>query len=181
MTKPEIPRLTADHSDKELTTALEVWGCCVVEGAAAPEVMDEVATDLEPHAHHSEYGDSDFAGAGTRRTGLVLNRSPTYRRIAMHPSVMTAGNHVLADAPSWNLSSVGFFELFPGEPKQLLHRDIWKYGVQGIPTEVDLNGLWAITDLAGRTSSQSQRERARPDVEGLSPALRRQNIPRRRA
>ena len=65
----------------------------------------------------------------------------------MHRSVMAAGKHVLANAPSWNLSSVGFFERFPGGPKQLLHRDIWKYGVDCIPYEVDLNGIWAITDF----------------------------------
>ncbi|MCE2391447.1 MAG: phytanoyl-CoA dioxygenase family protein [Proteobacteria bacterium] len=131
-----------------MAAALDEWGCCVIEGAAAAVVMDEIAAELAPYARQSEPGDSDFAGAGTRRTGLVLNRSPAYRRIAMHPSVLAAGNHVLGGAPSWNLSSVGFFELFPGEPKQLLHRDIWKYGVEGIPGEVDLNGIWAVTDFS---------------------------------
>lgn len=60
---------------------------------------------------------------------------------------MTAGNHVLAGAPSWNLSSVGFFELFRGEPKQFLYRDIWKYGAPELQHEVDLNGMWAVTDF----------------------------------
>jgi len=148
MKMPELVRLPADHAEQELTEALDAWGCCVIEGAAAPEVMDEIAADLAPAARESERGSTDFAGVGTRRTGFVLNRSPAYRRIAMHQSVVAAGAHVLAEAPSWNLSSVGFFELFPGEPKQLLHRDIWKYGVAGLPHEVDLNGMWAITDFS---------------------------------
>jgi ectoine hydroxylase-related dioxygenase (phytanoyl-CoA dioxygenase family) len=146
MTTPAIPRLSVDHAPGDLIAALDEWGCCVVEAAAPAEVMDEIASDLAPYARESERGGSDFAGAGTRRTGFVLNRSPAYRRIAMHPSILVAGNHVLANAPSWNLSSVGFFELFGGEPKQLLHRDIWKYGVGGLP-EVDCNGMWAVTDF----------------------------------
>ncbi len=141
-----IPRLPANHGTDDLTTALNEWGCCVIETAAPPTTMDDIASDLAPWARESEHGDSDFAGAGTRRTGFVLNRSPAYRRIAMHPSIVTAGDHVLAAAPSWNLSSVGYFELFGGEPKQLLHRDIWKYGVPGLP-EVDCNGMWAVTDF----------------------------------
>lgn len=153
MTTPSIPRLSSGHSHDELTRALDEWGCCVVDAAAAPAVMDEIAVDLAPYACDSERGNTDFAGAGTRRTGLVLNRSPSYRRLAMHPSIMAAGNHVLAGASSWNLSSVGFFELFGNEPKQLLHRDIWKYGVVGLPHEVDCNGIWAITDFTAENGA----------------------------
>ncbi len=140
-------RLDADHADAELQQALDEWGCCVVEGAASAQTMDQIAAELAPAAAQSERGSDDFAGTGTRRTGFVLNRSAAYRGIATHRSIVAAGNHVLANAPSWNLSSVGFFELFPGEPKQFLHRDIWKYGVAGLPEEVDLNGMWAITDF----------------------------------
>lgn len=153
MTAPQIPRLDPEHSAEDLTTALDEMGCCVIEAAADPAVMDAIAADLAPYARESGRGDSDFAGAGTRRTGFVLNRSPAFRAIARHPSILTAGDHILAGAPSWNLSSVGFFELFGGEPKQLLHRDIWKYGVQGLPHEVDLNGIWAITDFTSENGA----------------------------
>ena len=167
-----VPRLAADHTEAVLAEILDEWGCCVVQNAASEATMDEIASDLEPYARHSEYGFTDFAGAGTRRTGLVLNRSPAYRRIAMHRSIMAAGNHVLAGAPSWNLSSAGLFELFPGEPKQLLHRDIWKYGVEGLPQEADINGLWAITDFTAENGAThvipashrwSEDRRAKPD------------------
>ncbi len=147
MTTNAVPRLTAQHSDDELTAALDEFGCCVIEGAATSATMDEITDDLAPYANDSDHGDTPFAGAGTRRTGLVLNHSEAYRGIAMHPSVIAAGNHVLGGAPSWNLSSVGFFELFGGEPKQYLHRDIWKYGAPELRHEVDLNGMWAVTDF----------------------------------
>ena len=56
-------------------------------------------------------------------------------------------------AAPWILSSVGFFELLPGEPKQLLHRDAWKYGAPSLPGEVDLNGIWAITDFTAENGA----------------------------
>jgi ectoine hydroxylase-related dioxygenase (phytanoyl-CoA dioxygenase family) len=152
LTKPAIPRLPADHTHDALSAALDEWGCCVIERAADASVMDAIAQDLAPHAARSERGSSDFAGSGTRRTGFVLNRSPSFRRIAMHPSVLAAGEHVLSGAASWNLSSVGFFELFSGAPKQLLHRDIWKYGVQDLP-EVDCNAMWAVTDFTAENGA----------------------------
>ena len=161
MTATALPRLPRDADAHEIAAVLDAAGCCVIESAAPPEAMDEIESDLAPWAARSERGQSDFAGAGTRRTGFVLNRSPAFRRIAMHPSILAAGNHVLRDSPSWNLSSVGFFELFGGEPKQLLHRDLWKYGAPGLP-EVDCNGMWAHHRVHGRERRHPRRPRKPP-------------------
>lgn len=119
----------------------------MIADATEAETMDRIRSEMAPHLDGTPRGTTDFAGQGTRRAGQVVGRSAAYRSIAMHPAVLAAGNHVLASAQSWNLSSVGYFELFPDEPKQLLHRDIWKYGVARLPVEVDLNGMWAVNDF----------------------------------
>jgi ectoine hydroxylase-related dioxygenase (phytanoyl-CoA dioxygenase family) len=142
-----VPVVEADRLD-DLRKQLDTWGCCIVRGAASPDTMDRVVADITPHVSEAGRGSTDFAGAGTRRTGAILRRSPTFRdELAMHPAILAAGAHVLANAPSWMLSLVGYFELFAGEPTQLLHRDIWKYGVAGLPHEIDCNGIWAVTDF----------------------------------
>ena len=144
----EIPRLSALYDPEDLGSALSDYGCCVVEGAVSEELMDAVANEMAPFVEDTPRGTSDFAGAGTRRTGLVIGRSPTFRsHLARNPVILTAGNHLLGYAPSWNLSFAHYFELFPGEADQLLHRDTWKYGAPPFPNEVDLNALWAVTDF----------------------------------
>lgn len=144
----EIPRLSAQCDLEELRSALSDCGCCVVECAVGEGVVDAVAEEMAPFVEGTPRGDTDFAGAGTRRTGLVVGRSPSFRsHLARHPVILTAGNHVLGHAPSWNLSFAHYFELFCGEADQLLHRDTWKYGAPSFPFDVDLNALWAVTEF----------------------------------
>lgn len=144
----EVPVLQADHTSNDLATAIDKAGCCVVERAVSPAVMDSVAADMAPFVESTPRGATDFAGAGTRRTGLVIGRSPTFREhLALHPSVMAAGDHVLGHAQAWNLSFAHYFELFRSESTQLLHRDTWKYGAPPLGIEVDLNALWAVSDF----------------------------------
>ena len=44
----EIPVLQVDHTSDDLATAFEEAGCCVVERAVSPSVMDSVAADMAP-------------------------------------------------------------------------------------------------------------------------------------
>ncbi|MEO5837292.1 MAG: phytanoyl-CoA dioxygenase family protein [Acidimicrobiales bacterium] len=145
---PSIPRLDSAGSDDDIRRALTAAGCCVIENAASDEVMDAVAAEMAPFVEGTAFGDTDFAGAGTRRTGLVVGRSPTFREhLARHRAVLTAGDHVLCHGAVWNLSFAHFFELFPGEPAQVLHRDTWRYGAPPLPFDVDVNAVWAVTDF----------------------------------
>ena len=83
----------------------------------------------------------------TRRTGSPLPRSATFRTIAMHPAIMVAGDHVLGHATGWRFSAAEYIEIGPGETAQRLHRDQWKYDMVDFDREVELNGMWAITDF----------------------------------
>lgn len=128
-----------------LADALDGAGCCVVEGAASPEIMDAIAEELKPYASVASIGASDFEGHRTRRTGAPLPRSATFRTIATHPLVVTAGDAVLGHATSWRFSAAEYIEIGPGESAQRLHRDQWKYDMVDFEFEVELNGMWAIT------------------------------------
>ena len=52
------------------------YGCCVFEDAVEEEIVDAVANEMAPFVDDTPRGTSDFAGVGTRRTGLVVGRSP---------------------------------------------------------------------------------------------------------
>jgi ectoine hydroxylase-related dioxygenase (phytanoyl-CoA dioxygenase family) len=143
----ELPELGVDPSIAEITSALDEAGCCVIEAAAPASTMDAIAAEMAPFAASASIGASAFEGFATRRTGSPLPRSPTFRTIAMHPLVMAAGDHVLGHASTWRFSAAEYIEIGEGETPQRLHRDQWKYDMVDFDREVELNGMWAITDF----------------------------------
>ena len=148
----DIPRIDAATTSAPdlrgaVTESLDRAGCVVVEHAAAPAAMDAIADELAVHARDGSLGASDFEGHATRRTGAPLPRSATFRSIAMHPAVMAAGDHVLGHATTWRFSAAEYIEIGPGESAQRLHRDRWKYDMVEFGFEVEMNGMWAVTDF----------------------------------
>lgn len=174
-----IPRIQADDPALAdvIAAALDDAGCCVVEAAAPPEMMSAIATELAAHRDAASIGASDFEGHSTRRTGAPLPRSATFRAIARHPAVLAAGDHILGHATSWRYSAAEYIEIGPGETAQRLHRDAWKYDQVDFGFEVELNGMWAITDFTeanGATQiipgSHRLPHDARPDPANTIPA-----------
>jgi ectoine hydroxylase-related dioxygenase (phytanoyl-CoA dioxygenase family) len=148
MSTPPIPRLHPEHTLTELTDALDEFGCCAIDGAVDPSLMDRVVADMAPHSATATYGVGDFEGVQTRRTGCVVGRSETYRKqLAMQRSLMAAGDHVLSESTTWILSAVELIEICADQPGQMLHRDGWKYDFLDLPVETELNGMWALTDF----------------------------------
>lgn len=137
----------ADGWRELLTAALDEAGCCVVVDAADPADMDAIAAELGEYNDRASIGASDFEGHATRRTGAPLPRSATVRKLALHPAVVAAGDHVLGHATSWRFSAAEYIEIGPGESPQRLHRDAWKYDMVDFGFEVELNGMWAVTDF----------------------------------
>ncbi len=141
-----IPEVAAVDTEA-LRAALDEAGCCVIIDAASPEQMDAIASELGEHVERSSIGASDFEGHETRRLGSPLPRSATFRDLAMHDAVMASGDHVLGHATSWRFSAAEYIEIGPGESAQRLHRDRAKYDRVEFGFEVEMNGMWAITDF----------------------------------
>lgn len=139
--------LSDDAGAAALTNALDECGCVIVEGAASPATMDAIAEELAAFEHLGSVGASNFEGHHTRRTGSPLPRSRTFQSIALHPAVMLAGDHVLAHATSWRFSAAEYIQIGPGESAQRLHRDAWKYDRVDFGFDVELNGMWAVSDF----------------------------------
>ncbi len=144
-----IPHIASDDPTlaERVAEAVDEVGCCVIDRAASTEVMDAIADELAAHRASASIGASNFEGHSTRRTGAPLPRSATFRSIALHPAVLAAGDHVLGHASTWRFSAAEYIEIGPGETAQRLHRDAWKYDQVDFGFEVELNGMWAITDF----------------------------------
>lgn len=143
----DLPVLTFDEVEAGLADAFDEAGCCVVTGAADASTMDAIAAELAAFQGQASVGASDFEGHRTRRLGSPLPRSKTFQSIAMHPAVIAAGDVVLGHASSWRFSAAEYIEIGPGETGQRIHRDQWKYDMVDFDFEVELNGMWAITDF----------------------------------
>lgn len=130
-----------------MSAALDEAGCCIVERAESSTTMHAIAEELALFRSSASVGASRFEGMATRRTGSPLPRSATFRSIARHPMVMAAGDHVLEHATGWRFSAAEYIEIGPGESAQRLHRDRWKYDMVEFDREVELNGMWAVTDF----------------------------------
>lgn len=145
-----IPVFERNDDLAEVAQALNEYGLVVLSELVDHSVIDTVLAELRPHADASEFGQSDFEGAKTRRTGAIPARSPTFRdSLAMHPAIMCLGDSVLGTTAPWKLSSTELIEVHPNQPTQSLHRDQWKYNYFDFPAEfeTDLAGMWAMTDF----------------------------------
>ena len=156
----DLPVLTMNQLDADLAAALDVAGCCVVLDAASPDTMTAIANELSVFQDRASVGASDFEGRRTRRLGAPLPRSATFQSIAMHPAVMAAGDLILGHASSWRFSAAEYIEIGPGEKGQRLHRDQWKYDMVDFDCEVELNGMWAITDFTEANGATRMRPAA---------------------
>lgn len=143
----DLPRLGPASDPDTVAAALDHAGCCVIESLAAAETMDAIADELRAFQSSASVGASNFEGHHTRRLGSPLPRSATFRSIALHPTVVAAGEHVLGHATGWRFSAAEYIEIGPGESSQSLHRDQWKYDMVDFGVEVELNGMWAVTDF----------------------------------
>lgn len=146
----EIPVFERGSNLSDVCGALREHGLVVVSKLVDEEVIDATLAELLPYAEASEFGQNEFEGTKTRRTGAIPVRSPTFRdHLAMHPVIMHCGNNILGGKGHWKLSATEMIEVHPNQPSQSLHRDQWKYDFFDFPAgfEPDMEGMWAMTDF----------------------------------
>lgn len=151
-----IPRVQRNDNPTTLhtiTAAIDQAGCCVVEDAIQNETAQAIPRELVAFDSAGSIRASAFEGHATRRTGAAPHARRPSARSAMHPTVMCAGGHVLGPTTGWRFSASEFIQIGPGETAQRLHRDQWKDGVVDFPNEIELNGMWAISDFTAANSA----------------------------
>src|SRR3954451_13059682 len=123
----DVPRCRPTDSFDELEGAIRAAGCVVVEDVVTPALMDAIDAELSPYIDATAPGADDFAGLHTRRTGALLARSPGFRELAAHPTVLGVLDRVLGHATSYQLHLTQVIEIGPDEPAQYIHRDQWAF------------------------------------------------------
>ena len=148
---PLVPRLPATAAPREVVAALREFGCAIIENLVAPHVMDEIAQELAPYLDETQLGNDAFIGYSTRRTGSLIARSPAFRPLAEHPTVLAALDEILGDhASSYQLHLTQVIAIGTDEVAQPVHRDQWAFDFFDFPGgfEVECHCMWAMTDFS---------------------------------
>jgi ectoine hydroxylase-related dioxygenase (phytanoyl-CoA dioxygenase family) len=122
-------------------------GYTIVEDAIEPDLLDELAADLERLERVYEIVPSPnaFEGERTRRVYNLLALSPVWQRVPVHESVLPVVEGVL-DAGCL-VSSLSSIRIEPGETPQPIHADDQLMPLAKPHAPTVCNSMWALTDF----------------------------------
>jgi ectoine hydroxylase-related dioxygenase (phytanoyl-CoA dioxygenase family) len=124
-------------------------GCVVVDQLAQADDLTRIRGEMAPFMEVAARGDDIYSGMRTRRTGALVARSPTARKLIAHPLALDAVGRVLAHATGFQVQITQIITLEPGAPAQPIHRDQWVFNRYPFPSgfEVQCGALWALTEF----------------------------------
>lgn len=138
----------------EASACLAEHGHVIIDGLASIEDCEKIDAELQPWYEVSKFGDSDHAGRMTRRTGALIARSPTARKLIMNGLVLGVVGRALPYMYQIGLTEM--VSVWPGSPPQFLHQDQSVLGPYPFDRDYELmiTTIWAIsefTEEAGAT------------------------------
>jgi ectoine hydroxylase-related dioxygenase (phytanoyl-CoA dioxygenase family) len=175
--KTTVRTVGVDTAAVDIAAVLREDGCVVIGNASPPEFMDQVVEELEPHLSATDAGNTEFLGYQTRRTGALIARSPSVRKLVTHPAVLDTLDLVLGDhASTYQVDLTQLIDIAPGEPAQQIHRDQWSFDHFAFPSgfEVEVGTMWAATDFTeemGATRVVVGSNRWEDDPDDVDPSL----------
>lgn len=124
-------------------------GCCIVDRVADPAQLKSLYAELDPFLNSTAVGPDEFSGKFTRRTGGLIARSATARRMIENSLVVGSVAETLKHAKNFQLHLTQVIAIGPGETDQQIHRDQWAFDFFPFPKgyQVQCNTIWAMTDF----------------------------------
>ena len=146
--KPVAKHLPSTATPEDVVAQLKADGYAIVDDLAPTELMDRITEEMNPYIERSLHGDDNFVGKLTKRTGMMIARSPAARELIMNPLAIGTAGQFLAHATTYQLHLTQVISVFPGSKAQPLHRDqvAWDFFPFPKNYEVQCNLLWAMTD-----------------------------------
>lgn len=138
-------------SGAELASFSEILvqdGAIIVEDVFDNDLRIAIMEELGPYIDATKRGSDDFSGIETTRTGAIVARSPSTRRLITHPGILALANQLLLpNCEKIQLMLTQIIRLLPGQGAQPLHRDRFVWGPHVHFCEPQLNTIWALTDF----------------------------------
>ncbi len=175
-----LTTLDASASFEAVTDVLRRDGAVIIGELVDPGVMDHIRNELAVHLDATPFGEEEFTGTRTKRTGSLVARSAGFREIAVHPTVLGTLDRVLGDhTTAYQLHLTQVIDLAPGQGSQTVHRDQWAFDFFPFPAgfEVECHTMWAMTEFTeanGATrvipGSNHWEDKLRPSIDETVPA-----------
>lgn len=132
----------------EVEHCLRENGYAIIDERVEPEVMDRIKAEMAPYMSATPFGGDSILGKRTKRTGGLIARSPTARRLVLDDSVIGVTERFLSHASTFQIHCTQIVALHPGAPAQKLHQDEVAWDMYPFPEDyhVQCNTLWAMSD-----------------------------------
>lgn len=144
-----IAHFSPDADPAAIRDRLDTDGCAVIDDLAAVELLDALAEEVAPFVAASATGRDTYDGRHTRRTGALIARCPSARRLVADPLVLDVIGRFLDRASTFQIHLTQLITLGPGETAQKPHRDQMAFDNFDFPADyhVQCNTMWALTDF----------------------------------
>jgi hypothetical protein len=128
--------------------ALERVGYVAIRDAVSPQVIDQIADELEPWLQATPKCEGDFYGWETTRVGGLLTKASRTRDLVMHPKILAISQSLLGphcDCIQLNLTQAT--RVHGGERHQAPHCDeeMWPLGLKASPWLI--NVMWPVSQF----------------------------------
>jgi ectoine hydroxylase-related dioxygenase (phytanoyl-CoA dioxygenase family) len=137
------------RNDAALTAAvnerLDDDGYAIVESVLPRDEAREIGDEIRRLLDGVPEGRNFFEGFKTRRLYAAFGKTRVLDRLATHPLVLDALEHVLG--PHFQLSGPTAIEIGPGEVEQIWHRDDDIYPIARPHQQIVTNVMWAFDDF----------------------------------
>jgi ectoine hydroxylase-related dioxygenase (phytanoyl-CoA dioxygenase family) len=145
----ELQHVPATATAAEIHEVLARDGALVIDALASHELIDQIATDMDPYIEATPNGPDKFSGFTTKRTGALIARSVSSRDLPTHPLVLDVAAKLLHQATSFQVHLTQVISIGPDSPSQPVHRDEWAFDFFDFPSDVhpQCNTIWAMTDF----------------------------------
>ena len=136
----ELTRLANTATVDDVVSVVERDGGVIIEDFLAPEVLDEIKSDLMPRLNAKSVGNNEFTGFQTRRMSALFAYTRRMADIATHPLYLPAAERIVNKpvgywsgeyrhqmSPGLRIGATQLIQIGPGQPAQTLHRDDWAF------------------------------------------------------
>ena len=139
----------APHAPIEaMIGALKTDGAIIINDMMSQPQVEQVEAELGPYIEATAGGRDAFSGERTTRTGALIARSPSVRKLVMDAKILALCDAILLpNCERYQVHLTQAIRIMPGQKAQSIHRDRWAWGTFLKDIEPQLNTIWAVTDF----------------------------------